>query len=192
MQNKVTLTLTLDYSVAQEVLSLITRQQSNAEVPTSPFKLPEDKVSSSLGKVATEPPITYGMPLNGTRTFPILDTPTDSQMTSQMTTVLQANNMPVVVKPTAGKKTAMPSFGRSQAQIDSFAEAEASRVEAKTEAEEEREQRAADRAAKKAVKEEEEAEKQFHANKLAAEVEAIKAAELHTTPAVMPKKPWAL
>ena len=100
---------------------------------------------------------------------------------------------PVVTKPTAGKVTKMPTFGRTQAQIDEFAEQEAARVEKLTEKELLKEQRDADRDAKKAAKELEANAKKEEEEHAAAEVEKIKAAidpiEV-TKPSI--KKPWEL
>lgn len=95
------------------------------------------------------------------------------------------------VSPTAGKTIRMPSLGRSQTAIDTFAQSEASRIEAKEEEAELREQRKAERDARNTIKDEEAAEKKRQSDKENKEIEDIKAAAAANeigTP--LPKKPW--
>lgn len=103
-----------------------------------------------------------------------------------------ANNISIKVPPTAGKKTSMPSFGRSKEQIETYVKQEEARVEALDEEAELKAQKAADRAAKKALRDEEEAVKNLQAEKLAKEIEDIKSSETPIKPSTMPKKPWEL
>ena len=168
MTPTVTLNITLSYKDAAAVLNLL---EGSSETHT---------VTTSLGGGQTEVLVAKS-----------IKEPDDAAMVAQATKVLASKGLPVKVVPTAGKKTAMPAFGRSQAQIDAFAKAEAERVEALDEEAELKAQRAEERAARKAEKDAIAAEKLAEEQRIAEEVAAIKAAEL-TTPAktVMPAKPW--
>jgi hypothetical protein len=87
----------------------------------------------------------------------------------------------VVVKPTAGKKTKMPTFGRTQAQVDAFAKEEAERRKALE--------------AKAALKTAKAKEEESENKKVQEEVSAIKQAELKadsTSSSTLPTKPWLL
>ena len=94
-----------------------------------------------------------------------------------------------------GKGPKMPSFGRTQAQVDKFVEHEATRTEELDEEEELKKQRAEERASKRAEKDAIEAEKKLEDKQAQDEVNNIKAKELANSKEVETKlapKPWNL
>ena len=99
---------------------------------------------------------------------------------------------PVTV-PTAGKKTKMPSLGRSQTQIDSFTEEEQDKFDKKSEDQLLKEERAADRAERKKEKDELAKTKKEETDKAADEIKRIKdaAKDNKVIPTVI-KKPWEI
>lgn len=94
---------------------------------------------------------------------------------------------PVTKKSVKGVK--LPSFGRTQEQIDSYDEEESKRLEAMTAEEADKEARALERAEKKAIKDKEQAEKDAAKKKLQDEVESIKAIKPLAAEASL-AKPW--
>ena len=96
--------------------------------------------------------------------------------TKTVTVPAESPTVPTATAKVGGKKgPTMPRFGRTQAQIDAYAESEASRVEALDEEAELKAQRKADKEASEEVKQ--------------AEVDAIKAAEI-TVPTNNIARPW--
>ena len=106
--------------------------------------------------------------------------------------VIEEHTPETVVIPTAGKKTSMPGFGRSQTQIDTFTENEQERFDKRTEEDLLKEQRAEEREVRKAEKQEIADEKKAEAIRSEAEIADIKAVNLTSTsmPTAMPKSPW--
>lgn len=98
------------------------------------------------------------------------------------------------VTPTAGKKTKMPGFGRTQANIDQFTEHEQERFEKKTEDELLKEQRAEERKIAKAEKQAKINEQKAKDKREQDEIDDIKALNLASTTATetVTKAPWAL
>ena len=173
--NQVTLNLTLSYKDAAAVLSFLDSNATNYQITTD------------LGvsdKSVTPTPVIIPKKEAGFPTPPVKDGEDGP---------VNIDIKPPVVKPTAGKKTKMPGFGRSQAQVDAYAEAEAARIEALDEEAEIKAQRAEERAARKAERDAIEQEKKTAADKAAKEVADIKANDKVTpTSSDVPKKPWEL
>ena len=96
------------------------------------------------------------------------------------------------VLPAPGKKTTMPSFGRTPTQIAEFIATEETRIELRDEEAELKAQRAEEREALKADKAQEALLKKQVADKLKNEVKAIIQAETTTTTATLKPPPWKL
>ena len=102
-------------------------------------------------------------------------------------------DIPVIVKPTAGKKVKMAGFGRSQKQIDDFNKDEQEKFNKKTDEQLLKEQRAEERAEAKKVKAQIAKDKKEEEDRATKEVEAIKKADTKTPViATLPKKPWEI
>lgn len=150
---KVTLTLELDYNVAEDVLHFLQHPHAGNFIKHTLTPISDTHSSSSEPKVTLEDTL--------------VETPKETPQEA-----------PTVTKPTAGKKTTMPTFGRSQSQVDTYESSEEARVELLDE--------------KAAIK----AEKQADADALEAvqvkEVTAIKEATEIIKPSKLPPKPWVL
>jgi hypothetical protein len=96
------------------------------------------------------------------------------------------------VLPSPGKKTIMPSFGRTPTQIAEFIATEETRVDLRNEEAELKAQRAEEREALKADKAQEALLKKQVADKLQNEVKAIVQAEIPTTTTTLKPPPWKL
>jgi len=96
------------------------------------------------------------------------------------------------VRPSPGKGIKMPSFGRTQNQLDSFYEQEQERFDKKTEEEFAKEERAEVRAATKAAKQQLLDEKKADKQRAEDEVTAIKETAKETPTTTLLKKPWDL
>ena len=166
---KVTLTLDLTYAEAEAVLALLNGTVSAASTEAVEAKLPaKEKVVEPVKELVTEAP---------------MDSPAAPKKTVAK----------VKVKVTAGKKTMMPGFGRTQTQIDSFTADEAEKFEKKTDEQLLKEQRAEERLEAKKVKDQIAADKKAERDKAAEEVEAIKkAGTIAPVVTELPPKPWAL
>lgn len=99
----------------------------------------------------------------------------------------------VIVTPTAKKIVKMPSFGRTQVQVDEYAANQANRAEEQDEEALIKLQRKEDRDAKKAEKDQEASDKKVEKQKAADEVAAIKDIKEEVI-VEKPKaiKPWVL
>jgi len=115
------------------------------------------------------------MPSDFNRSYSALKQAAEDESSAPTTSKPSASSKPSVT-PTAGKKTKMPTFGRTQSQIDSFAKQEEKRLTLIAE----KEKLKADKLKTKAAAD----------NKTKEEVKAIKAQQSITEP--LPKKPWEL
>ena len=157
-------TLTLSLSAAQAIAVLAVLQETSSEAHISTVDDYFGKREEVLDKVLKE------------REEPPIEEPEDT-----------------VVKTTAGKKTKMPGFGRTQEQIDEFTETEQERFDKRTEEDLEKEQRAEERKVKKAEKQLAIDEKKAIVKAEEKEVADIKAVADNDLDTVeMPKSPFAL
>ena len=167
MNQEVTITLTLPLLEAKAVLDLLALEgipsESNFKVPTSP------KVSSQVQRV--------------------------ERAVKTVTEALRDSSPPVVNATATVKgskpKPKMPSFGRSQSQIDSYESSEASRIDMADEETKFKLQQAGERAVRKAEKDVIADAKKQEKQHAEDEVAAIKAADLSAiTPTHKVVKPW--
>jgi hypothetical protein len=96
------------------------------------------------------------------------------------------------VLPAPGKKTTMPSFGRTPTQIAEFIATEETRIDLRDEEAELKAQRAEEREAIKADRAQEALLKKQAADKLQNEVKAIVQAEIATAVTTLKPPPWKL
>jgi len=151
--NTVTLTLELTYTQATKVLAAVERicSPDSHTGATSPKVCPGDTLITVANTMLFGDPIespraeqlsqTVNNPMaaksNKSININELDViygKTDRPSAGDVTTTSYGahhtlKSIPVVTKPTGRSKTSMPSFGRSQAQVDAYAASEASRIE---------------------------------------------------------------
>ena len=171
--SKVTITLELTYPQVTAVMALL-----NTPSPESPTEPVANDLPSEVQCTDKNVP-DLSEALTDTRKFKSMDG--------------IKLNVNTKVTPTAGKKTKMPSFGRSQTQVDTYTESEANRVEALDEEAELKAMRKEEREAKKLLKDAEDAIKQDIKQAALDEVTAIKEATLEEEDTAPLKKPiWLL
>ena len=146
--------------------------ESVVEVPTEAKEVTQDKVHAGETKAPTE-----------SSTAPVKGFPKP---------ITNKEVKPTATRKKGGKKsTAMPSFGRSKAQVESYVKSEEERTVALDEEEELKEQRRQERLARKEEKDAEAAEKKEEAARESKVIEEIKAAaNKPRSGAPLPPKPW--
>ena len=173
------LTLELNPKQLVDIAQYLAGHTATLPSPTSDDRTVEDTLPAKFDTSPLEAPKHFG------KTLPY---PDDMPM----------DNKPATVKPTAtiknqGTKTSMPSFGRTQTQVDSYESSEEARIDKLDEENEAKAERAEVRAIRKQEIDDEKAEKNAIKQKATDEVAAIKSKD--DEPVKVPtkiKKPWAL
>jgi len=102
------------------------------------------------------------------------------------------SSTPIIITPTAGKKTIMPAFGRTQSQVDNFTKEEQEKFDNKTEEDLLKEERRAEHTIKKIAKETLQKDKETELAKEQDIINDIKAKVTDISTTKLPVCPWPI